>query len=252
MIDAAYFIGAPKEFKKLCLIFPPTIKEVVANSKFGQLLQILTVTQEDLEDEFHDKLSDTEKVPTPFEFLLANCYHNKDFEELARDAFLLFTKQKVSFLYEQKIIVFGDLEQLLADKISIESWNCLFEKDYFDFQNEIRRSCGNKIVDPPTPEDPTEDPRIRKMKAKARYRDRIKAKKGTTNGISLVTCIIAVCCMGIGVTPVTIGEMSYAALNALMAMYQEKEKYDIDIRTVLAGADPKKVKPKYWIRNLKD
>jgi hypothetical protein len=58
--------------------------------------------------------------------------------------------------------------------------------------------------------------------------------------------------MGIGVTPMTIGEMSYAALNDLMSMYQEKEKYDIDIRSVLAGADPKKVKPKYWIRNNKE
>ena len=27
------------------------------------------------------------------------------------------------------------------------------------------------------------------------------------------------------------------------------EKYDIDIRSLLAGADSKKVKPKYWIRN---
>jgi hypothetical protein len=33
-------------------------------------------------------------------------------------------------------------------------------------------------------------------------------------------------------------------------MEQQKEAYDIDIRSLLAGADSKKVKPKYWIRNI--
>ena len=55
--------------------------------------------------------------------------------------------------------------------------------------------------------------------------------------------------MGLGITPLDIGEMSYAAIHSLMNMYQDKEKYMIDIKSVLAGADPKKIKPKYWIRN---
>ena len=63
------------------------------------------------------------------------------------------------------------------------------------------------------------------------------------------TCLVAICCMGIGLTPLNIGEMSYAAIGPIMKMSQEKEKYDIDIRSLLAGADSKKIKPKYWIRN---
>ena len=55
--------------------------------------------------------------------------------------------------------------------------------------------------------------------------------------------------MGIGLTPLNIGEMSYASVGTLMKMMQDKEKYDLDIRSLLAGADSKKIKPKYWIRN---
>jgi hypothetical protein len=55
--------------------------------------------------------------------------------------------------------------------------------------------------------------------------------------------------MGIGITPMNIGDMSYAAVDPLMRMMQNKEKYDIDIRSLLAGADSKKVKPKYWMQN---
>ena len=56
--------------------------------------------------------------------------------------------------------------------------------------------------------------------------------------------------MGIGLTPLNIGEISYACIQWLIAMYQQNEEYDIDIRSLLAGADSKKVKPKYWIKNL--
>ena len=123
------------------------------------------------------------------------------------------------------------------------------EDDYFYFQNAIREAIGEKTVKPPEPVDPDEDPRIARIKAKARERDRIKARQGSKNGISLTTSLTAICCMGIGLTPLNIGEMSYAAISPLMRMMQDKEKYDVDVRSLLAGADSKKIKPKYWIRN---
>ena len=69
-------------------------------------------------------------------------------------------------------------------------------------------------------------------------------------GISLETIMTSICCMGIGITPLNIGEMSYPALLAILDTYQEKEKYELDTSCLLAGADSKKIKPKYWIRNL--
>jgi hypothetical protein len=114
----------------------------------------------------------------------------------------------------------------------------------------IRLVCGEKQVKPPEPVDPNEDPRITRIKQKARERDRIKARNGAKNGgITLDTCLVSICCMGIGITPLNIGEMSYASLFPLMNTYQNKEKYDVDIKAILAGADSKKIKPKYWIRN---
>ena len=56
--------------------------------------------------------------------------------------------------------------------------------------------------------------------------------------------------MDMGLNPLNIGEMSYAAIGILMQTYQEKEKYHIDVESLQAGADSKKIKPKYWIRNL--
>lgn len=153
-------------------------------------------------------------------------------------------------MFEDKKICIGKFSDVVQQVRSVEQIKFLTEKNYFDFQNTIRQVMGEKVEKPPAPPDPNEDPRVTRIKEKARQRDRLKAKKGTANGISLTSCLVAICCMGIGITPLTIGEMSYAAIGPLMKMMQEKEKYDIDIRSILAGADSKKIKPKYWIRNF--
>ena len=66
----------------------------------------------------------------------------------------------------------------------------------------------------------------------------------------MAASLTSICCMGLGINPLNIGEMSYVAFRAIMDMYQDKEKYDLDVKTILAGGDSKKIKPKYWIKNF--
>jgi hypothetical protein len=49
----------------------------------------------------------------------------------------------------------------------------------------IREGMGDKPAKPPEPLNPNEDPRVTRIKELARKRDRIKAKQGSKNGISL-------------------------------------------------------------------
>jgi hypothetical protein len=116
------------------------------------------------------------------------------------------------------MIVIGELETVVASISTLDELVVIKEEEYFDFQNIIREVCGEKPVAPMEPPNPNEDPRIAAMKAKARERDRIKAKREATKGISIHTCLVAICCMGIGITPLNIGEMSYAAIGPIMKM----------------------------------
>ena len=249
MLDIQAFIGAPLNFKNKITIYPPTIREVITNSKFSLYHQILLLTQDDIEYELKKAGQEMDKYPTPSEFLLSNCYNSAQFRVLTIEAFEFFCHTKIAFLFEEKKIVIGDLEKLVEEIENITEIKYLLEEEYFDFQNIIRQFIGAKPVKPPEPIDPDEDPRIRRIKELAKERDRIKAKQTNKDGISLDTCLTAICCMGIGITPLNIGEMSYAAVGPIMRVMQDKEKYDIDIRSLLAGADSKKIKPKYWIRN---
>lgn len=244
MINPAVLIGEPLCFKKNIKIYPPTVKDVVANPNFNVYYKILTITEDDVREDIGKKIPQGEQLPSVFEYIILNCQYVKDFISIFNDSIKFFCHLSIKPQFEEKIFEFinddGDVLAVIA------------EEEYFDFQNAIRLVVGDKAITPPEPADPNEDPRIRRIKEKARERDRIKARQSAKNGISLTVCLVAICCMGIGITPLNIGEMSYAAVGDLMKMMQDKEKYDIDIRSLLAGADSKKVKPKYWIRNIND
>lgn len=120
----------------------------------------------------------------------------------------------------------------------------LTQKNFLAFQDAIRGSCGKK------PYEPLEDlselsPRAREMKLKARDRDRVKARLDAKKAPTLETCLVSICCMGVGLTPLNIGEISYASVAEIIEANQRHEKYDSDCLSVMLGADPKKIKLEY-------
>ena len=242
MIEA--FLGIPQKFKNLCTIYPPTISDMLREETKG-LINLLTISQEEIEDLFMDKVDQEGKPinpPTVLEYFLVNCMYNKDFERQFVKSFELYLREPVSILYDLQSIIIGDLEKETLRVKSPQDYRILNSGNFFEFQNAIRVALGEKAIEPPKE---NEDPRIKRMKAKARYRDRVKAKKGL--GITFEETLVSICCMGIGLNPLNIGEISYAATKQLVEKYQQKEKYDIDIKSLLAGADSKKIKPKYWM-----
>ena len=251
MSKESFFIGQPVLFKKGIKIYPPMVKEVVVEPFYGHYCKILTQSQEDIEDQFLEENKTLEVYPTPLEFLLNNSYHNKDFEKICKNAFKFFLHDEVTFVYEQKMIVIGEINEVVKKAKTLNDLVLLTEKDFFEFQNLIRESVGKKTVEQPNP---NEHPKIKEMKRKARYRDRVKEKQAakSKDGITLFTSLVSICCMGLGITPLNIGEMSYVAIDSVLRKYQEKEKYQLDIESLLAGADSKKIKPKYWIRNFEE
>lgn len=249
MSKELFFIGAPVQFKTGVKIYPPTLNEVITTLNYNSYIRVLTYSQEEIEDIFVKDKKELTNLPTPMEFLLNNCYHNKEYEQICKEAFKFFLKTDVDFLYEKKKILIGKLEDVLKNLQTVTDLVVISEEEFFDFQNLIRMACDQKPVEPPNP---NEHPKIKAMKAKARYRDKVKAKQNAKNGITLFTTMASICCMGIGLTPLNIGEISYVAMQALLGQYQNKEKYQIDIDSLLAGADSKKIKPKYWISNLEE
>lgn len=244
MINSYAFLALPIR-KKNYSVYPPTLNDSLNNPNFTQWEGLFTTSQEELEDSIHEHNPSYDgPIPTPWLFLLGSAYEDKEFENTMREAFRFFLHEEITILYENQVIVLGNIEEELAKVNNAEELRIIDEEEFFNLQNTVRTSLGIAPVEKP---DPDESPRIKRMKAKARLRDRVKAKKGM--GLSLGDSLVSICCMGIGLTPLNIGEISYAALGKIIDRYQKKEAYETDIQSILAGADAKKIHPKYWITN---
>jgi hypothetical protein len=80
------------------------------------------------------------------EFLLNNSYHHKDYEKLCKEAFKFFIHEEVTFLYEQKLIIIGNIGKIIEKVESIEDLVLITEEDFFNFQNLVRECIGKKSV----------------------------------------------------------------------------------------------------------
>jgi hypothetical protein len=87
MSKELFFLSAPVEFKPGIKIYPPTVREVITNERYGHYGRLLTYSQEEIEDEFLEAKKALEVYPTPIEFLLNNSYHNEQYRTLCLEAF---------------------------------------------------------------------------------------------------------------------------------------------------------------------
>ena len=272
MIDERVLLGYPIDFKDICQIYPPTVNDVVKNKEFSIYQALLTITQEELNDEYRPKQEEgfslesinapiegvpfamrmqldnkpsEVMVPTPFQYLMINYYQNEEMQDIIQNAFVNFVHEPVTIVPEIDMLLIGKSEDDLDPDVDLDNPRLITAEDYFDFQNAVRIVLGESVISPP---DEDEDENVARIKRKNRESRRkiAKMKKPPTLG----TLLTAICCMGIGLSPLNIGEMSYACVSWLTAMAQQKEEYDTDIRALLAGADSKKVKPRYWIKNI--
>jgi hypothetical protein len=248
-MNPAVFIREPLYFKNKIKVFTPKVKDVIGNPRYGSYAAIFTTSQEDIWDMLAEKAGQeitgkpVENAPTPFEFFLSNCYNSPEFMQIAKDAFKFFTEEDVVINPVKKIVIFTTNIDSVENAVDLP---IIEEDDYFTFQNIVRAALGENPVAPP---DTTLNPKVAMIKAKGRLREKIKKKKGNQSGIKFDTILVALCCMGIGINPLNIGEIPYPAINEIFSMMQAKEKYETDLKVATTGFGNSKVKPKYWIKN---
>ena len=247
MIDPYAFLGRPIPFKDICKVYPPKIQEVLDEQNYPVYKKLFMSSQEDIEDDYAEQRLPMDEVPTPLEYLFQLAQADERIKQIIIDGFQFFIKQPVQLLMDHQMIVIGKLEEILPKIKTINELKIIKQDNFFEFQNLLRRAIGEKECEP---YNPNENPKIKYFKAKARLRDRVKAK--SKDGLNLGTTLASICCMGIGITPLNIGELSQSAITVLMRMYQEKHKYEVDIESLLNGGDKKKIKPQFWIRNIED
>lgn len=243
--DSAILMGHPIWFEDVCKVYPPTLNDVLSNENYGRFVSLFTISQEDIWDNLAKEVGDIpEKAPTPFQQLMIICLSSKEASNLIKEGIEFFIQQPVTIRAETGIIF---LLENVQEAEEIQDLKVINEDNYFEFQNTIRRVIGEEEKEAPAIDD---NPHVRRIKAKARERERLIQRKGKTSSISLGQMLVALSCMNVGFKLLKeYGEISYPAIFRLFEMAQNKEQYQADIQLISGGMlDTRKIKPKNWIR----
>lgn len=247
MINPNFFMGLPVAYGTICQVYPPKIKDILSDNDYPIYKKLLLNSQEDIEDEWVEQKLSMDTLPTPLEYIFLLSAYDIKIKAIVMKAFEFFLHEPVLLLSDLQKIVVGSMDTTLSKIHSVEELRIIDESNFFELQNLMRESIGEKAVET---YNPNENTKIKYFKAKARLRDRVKAK--SKDALNLGSTLAIICCMGFGLNPLNIGELSQAAVSVLIRYYQEKDKYDTDIKALLAGADKKKIKPQNWIRKIED
>jgi len=239
--ETQLFLGLPISFGTTCLIYPLTIEElsVMGDNKYRFHLNLLTMSEEDILNMYEEKHIKPPEDLSVFDYLISSCAIDVNFLLDMKNAFFTFIREPVQILPEQKTILVGKIEE-----------KRIINKDNFtDFQNILRQQNNIEIPEP-VPENEN------KMQKKFRLRrlalakaKRKQALKNPEEMITLSSLMAAFIVYGLGSLE-ELKKYSIYTLNKVLEMARAKEEYEYDTKAILAGADPKKVKPKYWIRNI--
>ncbi len=243
------FLGAPiliDNGEPICMVHPLSVKDkIMMDVNYQKYLSLLTLSEEEVEDIIIAKIGELEyrnmEKVTPFEYLLTNAQYNSMFLLDLKEAFSTFIKEEVIIIPHLNKIMIGDpsQERFIDEEIFKEIQNVLRIQNKLEIPEEI-------------PEN--ENPMAKKFRLRRKAVKEAKARKAAkdVNAPEFIDLMSSLCCANIGITWNNIGDLPIFTFYELLHRTQKKERYELDIQSLLAGADSKKVKPQYWISKESD
>ena len=233
-IKTQAFIGEPSSLENICKVYPLTIKEIVSLgvSKYLGMVGLLLLSENDIANIVKEKTGKDIPVETiiPLHYLLESAAVDNMFLLELQDIFSTFLKEEVLLLPKINSVLIGSPEE-----------KRLITKDNFPILQDIIRIQNKRTVPTAPPENET--PGQRKMRLLREKVAEVKRKQNQNKGEgqTLLDLLEIASTFGIDVKNCTL-----FAFYGLINRHQMREKWSQDLKMIAAGADPKKLKTKYW------
>ena len=240
------FTGAGYSLSNICMVYPLTVKDIVVigENNYQRYLSLLTMTSDELYDYYKQKKIKVPENIDVFKNLMESCEYDDTFLIELEKAFSTFIREQVQILPDSQTIIIGELDKgKFIRKFKKE--------DFYEFQQILR--IQNKISLPeeiPENETPMQKKfRLRRLEVKKAKRKQNQKKQ--TEATSFLNLISSMMCY-LGLPLAEILKLPLFAFYDLLGRNQNREKYDYDVRAILAGADAKKIKLVHWTDNTKE
>ena len=236
-----FFVGIPTEIGNICKVYPVTVREIatIGAKNFYSYLNLFTLDKEDI-DEFLQQQGVEERL-TPFQFTLINANEDKQYLENLEKAFKFFLhEEQITVLVDNEAIILGDINE----------GRVLMEEDFNTVctiiieQNMVNKSSAEERMNNPS------DAKAAQIIKKIKEGRKIREKKSSDSNLNFIDLVASLAAKGNGLNAINVWDLTYYAFNDQFKRMQMIEQYDNARQSILAGADPKKVKIEYWLRPI--
>lgn len=217
-----------------CFIYPATLRDIAAlgTEQYFKYLNVLTLSEEDIK-------KFTLEENNVFIFLTLTCKNSEVFKREFISAIKYFTKEEVTFLEELDSFVIGDFEES----------RILGEDNFFEFQKILSTQNGMNTNEVRYT---GEDEAAKMIKAKlAKAREKVdKSKSFSEEKQPDLVDLISSLCSRDSLNICEVLDTPYYSFNIQFKRMRMYEEYETGLQSIMAGADPKKIKLKDWIRSI--
>lgn len=217
-----------------CLIYPAKLIEIaeLGIEEYFKYVNLLTLSASEVKQMLKEDI-------TPFNFLFINSIYKENFGKEFEKALTFFTRESILLLPDLEAISIGNFEdsRMITEENFTEIQNIIkFQNFIFDdivkFKGE--NESAKHIKD-----------RLAKAKEKVERAKRVK-EESKIEISDLVGSLTSRTSLNI----LEVWNISYYSFNDQFKRMRLLESYETGLQSLMAGADPKKIKLKDWIQSI--
>ena len=240
--------GSPVLLDDVCAIYPATLGEIVDEgySKFQQYLTLLTSTKPDGKNNHDTEMAKLLTELTDFQYILLIASIDENIREILIQAFNFFIHEKVTFSLDPPQIIIGESE----------SQRLVTEKNFYDFQQILRRMYFLEVEGEEIVINPTDSPAViqlkKQMQANREKVRKAKAKEAARkhNDLKFSDLIGSITINNCGLNMKNIWNITYYAFHDQLKRMGWRDQFNINNQAAMAGAKLKKEQLKHWMRSI--
>ena len=229
--------GLPIKVDSLLKIKPLTLRQI-ADMDYEQYNIYLSNLVADPKDFTFAKEIDVSKFST-WDIIADNMYHGGDeYREFILNCLKFILNEKVTFIYCKGCFYIGDIKwKIVLNKDNYESF-----KNVLNFQNCLDKNKDNMK---------TANSKAEEIKQKIlKGRQLLQKKSGLE--VTFEDLISVMAANGNGLNVLNVWELTLYQFNNQFSRMQMIEDYDINIRSLLAGAKKEDIQLKHYIRKIEN
>lgn len=235
--------GDPIEFYGICNIHPFTIrdiKDIGGEKQFNKYLSAICLNKEMIkyneQDNYFENITNLELI-----YILS--MSNVNFKNIYINAMKFILKDNV-ILTKSGIFVGNVKEKRFIDVFKYDELT-----EVIKIQNCLKKQDNEEEYNPGSEKAKQLLEKRKKLREKI---NRIKNKDNSSSSepLTLDDLVSILCANGNGINIFNVWDLSFYAFNDQFNRMKMLEDYQVNVRSLLAGADPDKIELKHWMSKI--